>query len=105
MTSKGCLQARLHRADEPCRIDLSATAAILTAARSSFRSSAWGGRGHFGVVKPKAGWRRPLPTERSCPLFVALSLRRWEATMGKGVLMWLVGIPIPVIIVLYLIFH
>jgi len=25
--------------------------------------------------------------------------------MGKGLLLWLVGVPIPVIIVLYLIFH
>ncbi len=32
-------------------------------------------------------------------------LRSWEATMGKGLLLWLIGVPIPVIIVLYLIFH
>jgi len=25
--------------------------------------------------------------------------------MGKGLLLWLIGVPIPVIIVLYLIFH
>jgi len=31
--------------------------------------------------------------------------RSWEATMGKGLLLWLIGVPIPVIIVLYLIFH
>jgi len=28
-----------------------------------------------------------------------------EETMGKGCLLWLLGVPIPVIIVLYLIFH
>lgn len=26
-------------------------------------------------------------------------------TMGKGILLWLIGIPIPVILVLFLIFH
>jgi hypothetical protein len=27
-----------------------------------------------------------------------------EATMGKGILLWLIGVPIPVIIVLWLFF-
>ena len=38
--------------------------------------------------------------------FVRCSLAiGWEADMGKGLLLWLIGVPIPVIIVLYLIFH
>ena len=28
-----------------------------------------------------------------------------EATMGRGILLWLVGVPIPVIIILLLVFH
>ncbi len=28
-----------------------------------------------------------------------------EAVMGKGILLWLLGVPIPVIIVLALLFH
>ena len=31
--------------------------------------------------------------------------QHWEGDMGKGLLMWMIGIPIPVIIVLWLIFH
>jgi hypothetical protein len=27
-----------------------------------------------------------------------------EVTMGKGILLWLIGVPIPVIIILWLIF-
>jgi hypothetical protein len=29
----------------------------------------------------------------------------WEATMGRGILLWLLGVPIPVIIILALIWH
>jgi hypothetical protein len=28
-----------------------------------------------------------------------------EATMGRGILLWLLGVPIPVIILLALVFH
>ena len=28
-----------------------------------------------------------------------------EATMGRGILLWLIGVPIPVIIILALLFH
>jgi hypothetical protein len=28
----------------------------------------------------------------------------WRGIMGKGILLWLIGIPIPVIIILWLIF-
>jgi len=31
--------------------------------------------------------------------------RQWEMVMGKGILLWLIGIPIPVIIILWLIFR
>jgi hypothetical protein len=34
-----------------------------------------------------------------------VSLSSWEATMGKAALLWLIGVPIPVIIVLFLLFH
>ena len=29
----------------------------------------------------------------------------WRAKMGKGILLWLIGIPIPVILILFLIFR
>jgi len=40
----------------------------------------------------------------------ALSLQRlvefkWEVQMGRGILLWLLGVPIPVIILLALIWH
>ena len=28
-----------------------------------------------------------------------------EATMGRGILLWLLGVPIPVIIIILLVFH
>ncbi|TCM20628.1 hypothetical protein EDF56_102290 [Novosphingobium sp. PhB165] len=28
-----------------------------------------------------------------------------ESRMGKGILLWLIGVPIPVILVLWLLFH
>jgi hypothetical protein len=31
--------------------------------------------------------------------------RRKDAQMGKGLLLWLVGVPIPVILLLWLFFH
>ena len=29
----------------------------------------------------------------------------WEVEMGKGMLLWLIGVPIPVIIILYFVFR
>ena len=36
------------------------------------------------TAKPKAGWGRPLPTERSRPLFVALSPMDGRSTWAKA---------------------
>jgi hypothetical protein len=51
-----------------------------------------------------------LPQEKSeHPPWVIDFLSRgfgWrKATMGKGILLWLIGIPIPVIIILWLLFR
>jgi hypothetical protein len=35
---------------------------------------------------------------------VVLRLRNMEANMGRGILLWLLGVPIPVIILLWLFF-
>ena len=47
----------------------------------------------------EAAWERSRPT-----IVTALVLRKDKA-MGKGLLLWLIGIPIPVIIILFLIFR
>jgi len=31
--------------------------------------------------------------------------QRWEAVMGRGILLWLLGVPIPIIILLLLFYH
>lgn len=53
------------------------------------------------TVSPVAcGWNFPVLT-----LVYATGDNFRRISMGKGLLLWLVGIPIPVIIVLWLIFH
>jgi hypothetical protein len=68
---------------------------------------------------PKLCARRKVPKLSSAPGFSPLSLR-WnltpgvaflnpseelmEAMMGRGILLWLLGVPIPVIILLWLFF-
>ncbi|OMI07828.1 hypothetical protein BSN85_19405 [Bradyrhizobium brasilense] len=42
--------------------------------------------------------------ERDTIVDVAPSQACEEATMGRGILLWLLGVPIPVIIVLWLLF-
>ena len=47
---------------------------------------------------------------KQCPepqAFAPVLLRHtvWEDEMGKGILLWLLGVPIPVIIILWLIFR
>ncbi|MEO5938619.1 MAG: hypothetical protein ABIQ43_06365 [Sphingomonas sp.] len=36
---------------------------------------------------------------------IATEIKREERVMGKGILMWLIGIPIPIIILLLLFWH
>ncbi len=36
---------------------------------------------------------------------MSLSKRREELIMGKGILLWLIGIPLPIIILLLLFWH
>jgi len=40
---------------------------------------------------------------RCCPVLASRSTFE-EATMGRGILLWLLGVPIPVIILLWLFF-
>jgi hypothetical protein len=35
----------------------------------------------------------------------ASALMQWEENMGRGILLWLLGVPIPVIILLALLWH
>ena len=39
------------------------------------------------------------------PLCSPFATKREEIVMGKGILLWLIGIPIPVILILFLIFR
>jgi len=36
---------------------------------------------------------------------MAAWMRLWEVEMGRGILLWLLGVPIPVIILLALVWH
>jgi hypothetical protein len=53
--------------------------------------------------------RRRASPERNSPRVVLstwrFSNREEEDSMGKGILLWLLGVPIPVIIILWLIFR
>jgi hypothetical protein len=40
----------------------------------------------------------------ACPLAFSLRLKKLEEIMGRGILLWLLGVPIPVIILLWLFF-
>lgn len=42
--------------------------------------------------------------EPHAPLCVLLPIELEEASMGRGILLWLLGVPIPVIILLWLFF-
>jgi hypothetical protein len=46
---------------------------------------------------------RSAPEHRFSPR-VGLSWKHEEAMMGRGILLWLLGVPIPVIILLWLFF-
>ncbi|WP_193742882.1 hypothetical protein [Sphingobium bisphenolivorans] len=41
----------------------------------------------------------------AAPLFSCMTRCRKDETMGKGILLWLIGIPIPIIILLWLFFR
>jgi hypothetical protein len=55
------------------------------------------------------GWSakfHPLRNRIALPLVSLVSIqRREELKMGKGILLWLLGIPIPIIILLLLFWH
>jgi hypothetical protein len=38
-------------------------------------------------------------------VLVGLALIKMEAIMGRGILLWLLGVPIPIIILLALVWH
>jgi hypothetical protein len=77
-----------HGAERAILVDaLSSTALILPALSSSpeprFRQTEW----NFPVWELFASW-----------------FDNQEAHMGRGILLWLIGVPIPVIIILFLLF-
>jgi hypothetical protein len=47
--------------------------------------------------RPKGELRMPFKT--AAPIFL------WRTDMGRGILLWLLGVPIPIIILLALIWH
>ena len=50
-----------------------------------------------------ARMRETRGNAHSCPMFVHETLE--EATMGRGILLWLLGVPIPIILLLALFWH
>ena len=44
-----------------------------------------------------------MTTER--PIFSTTAIRPKETNMGRGILLWLLGVPIPIIILLALLWH
>jgi hypothetical protein len=56
---------------------------------------------------PLSGRNNPPSSGGTCPSssrFFPTVLENEEETMGKGILLWLLGVPIPVIILLWLFF-
>jgi hypothetical protein len=49
--------------------------------------------------------RRGPAEPPACPLVPARPTTNRRMTMGKGILMWLIGIPIPIIILLLIFWH
>jgi hypothetical protein len=49
--------------------------------------------------------RNSAPANTFRPRTVNITVVREEAQMGKGILLWLLGIPLPIIIILLLIWH
>jgi hypothetical protein len=46
-----------------------------------------------------------VPAEHPCPLKGLILVNQGENDMGKGILLWLLGVPIPIILLLWLFFH
>lgn len=43
--------------------------------------------------------------EHPCPFKGLILIQQGENDMGKGILLWLLGVPIPIILLLWLFFH
>ena len=62
-------------------------------------------------VANAVGWRVPVPagtpsgTTRYAPEPSQSGGHREEAEVGKGILLWLLGIPLPIILILLLVWH
>ncbi len=53
----------------------------------------------------RCGNSAPLFRNNSFGLTFSMASKRWmEEKMGRGILLWLIGVPIPVIILLWLFF-
>jgi hypothetical protein len=48
--------------------------------------------------------KRAAQEPRPCSRVLVIDRSREEETMGRGILLWLLGVPIPVIILLWLFF-
>jgi len=51
---------------------------------------------------PKLANEQTEPFSGSAVLFAEGSSKRWRFHMGKGALLWLIGIPLPIILVIWL---
>ncbi|MGY2734173.1 hypothetical protein [Sphingomonas sp. UYP23] len=56
-----------------------------------------------GSPTRRTGSRATPAAEPPCPSFVT-PLKSMEEYMGKGCILWLIGVPIPVILLLWLLF-
>lgn len=65
--------------------------------------------GHRASMAPR--FTKVTPGSMDCgtrgdrPVFIQTEWIIGEKTMGKGLLLWLIGVPIPVILLLWLFFH
>ena len=62
------------------------------------------GAGMVRIPPPSRGGN-PLPGQHVTPPNRSSGGHREEAEMGKGILLWLLGIPLPIIIILLLLWH
>jgi hypothetical protein len=44
----------------------------------------------------------PPAGNRNVALRVSIATNAWETTMGRGLLLWLIGIPLPIILLIWL---
>jgi hypothetical protein len=100
---------RLHRAGQWCCKDDSANDRENELTHSLFSLSLW-----FSITRRARVWfphstsplffRAPWNRNRVPAVCAAIATSK-EDVMGRGILLWLLGVPIPVIIILFLIFH